>query len=40
MMEVFCAVSSQVIATLDDVILRFKNTGDNILNSRHPCVLW
>jgi hypothetical protein len=34
MPKVFCAVSSQVIAVLDNVILRFRNTGDNILNTR------
>jgi hypothetical protein len=31
-LKVFCVVSSQVIAALDNVILRFKNTGDKILN--------
>jgi hypothetical protein len=34
MLKAFCAVSSQVIAALDNVILPFKNTGDNILNTR------
>jgi len=35
MLKIFCAVSSQVIAALVNVILRFKNTGDKILNIRH-----
>jgi hypothetical protein len=34
-LKVFCAVSSQVIAALANVILRFKNTGDKILNTSH-----
>jgi len=35
MLNVLCAVSSPVIAALDNVILRFKYTGNNILNTRH-----